>query len=196
MLSGNLLMIFLIWYLPNVLPWASESPQHPLFCLSPRYWTSFKVLSVPDNITEKPQADRFEPEPSHLQPIIVARGITQKFGGKTVLSAVDVSLYASQVTVVAGPHGAGKTALLKILAGLLRPTHGRVEISHPAPTDDPEGPVRIAMCPQNNVLFDDLTVWEHLAYSSLEARARSGAAQVRGQDQGCRGGSPEDWRSP
>ncbi|KAH7965113.1 hypothetical protein HPB49_003428 [Dermacentor silvarum] len=74
MLAANVLMMFLIWYLPQVLPWATASPEHPLFCIS-------------------------------------------KIHGKTVLNAVDLNLYVSQVTVVAGPSGAGKTALLKILAG-------------------------------------------------------------------------------
>ncbi|XP_065296734.1 phospholipid-transporting ATPase ABCA3-like isoform X4 [Dermacentor albipictus] len=167
MLAANVVMIFLIWYLPHVLPWANACPEHPLFFISPRYWTSLRILSVAENNADKPHAVRFEPEPSHLQRILRAKGITQKIHGKIVLNAVDLTFYAPQVTVVAGPSGAGKTVLLKILAGLLRPTRGRVEISHLDSSEDGDWNVRSAMCPQNNVLFSDLTVWEHLAYFAL-----------------------------
>lgn len=48
---------------------------------------------------------------------------------KTALTDLTVSIPAGQITGLLGPHGAGKTVLLKLIAGLLKPTSGSVRIS-------------------------------------------------------------------
>ena len=56
------------------------------------------------------------------------RGLTVRFGGKTVLENYSLSLPDEGVTCLTGPSGAGKTTLLRAMAGLLEPETGTVEL--------------------------------------------------------------------
>jgi iron complex transport system ATP-binding protein len=55
-----------------------------------------------------------------------AQFLTVTFGGRAVLSEVDVSLREGTLVGLVGPNGAGKTTLLRALAGLVQPAQGRV----------------------------------------------------------------------
>lgn len=60
--------------------------------------------------------------------ILTAHDVRRRFGKRTVLAGVDLQVEAGTVHGLLGPNGAGKTTLFRILAGLLRPHGGRVEI--------------------------------------------------------------------
>jgi heme exporter protein A len=60
--------------------------------------------------------------------ILVAQGLTQRFGPELALDAVDLVLDTGEHMAVLGENGAGKTTLLRILATAMRPTSGRLEI--------------------------------------------------------------------
>lgn len=73
--------------------------------------------------------------------MIEATGITVRFGGTTVLDAVDLNAPAGAVTGVTGPSGSGKTTLLRVLAGLQKPTGGQLSYAgEPLP---PKGSVAL-----------------------------------------------------
>jgi heme exporter protein A len=57
---------------------------------------------------------------------LFASGLICMRGGRQVFSGVDFSLPAGRALAVTGPNGAGKSSLLRIIAGLLRPTGGEV----------------------------------------------------------------------
>ena len=59
---------------------------------------------------------------------VVLRGVSQRFGRKVVLRDVDLELGARTITGLVGANGAGKTTLFLILAGLLHPDDGLVEL--------------------------------------------------------------------
>jgi NitT/TauT family transport system ATP-binding protein len=65
-----------------------------------------------------------------MSPSLAVRGISKSFanenGGLQVLESVSFSVYAGQFVCILGPSGCGKTTLLRILAGLLKPTSGEV----------------------------------------------------------------------
>jgi ABC-2 type transport system ATP-binding protein len=57
-----------------------------------------------------------------------ARGVGHRFGGGPVLAGVDLALRRGAVTALVGANGSGKTTLLRILAGILEPSAGEVEV--------------------------------------------------------------------
>jgi ABC-type multidrug transport system ATPase subunit len=60
--------------------------------------------------------------------MISASGLGRRFGDRRVLSGVDFGVERGGFLLVTGPNGSGKTTLLRLLAGLLAPTEGALEI--------------------------------------------------------------------
>jgi heme ABC exporter ATP-binding subunit CcmA len=60
--------------------------------------------------------------------VLVANGLTQRFGREVAVDAVDLVLDSGEHIAVLGENGAGKTTLLRILATAARPTSGQLEI--------------------------------------------------------------------
>jgi ABC-2 type transport system ATP-binding protein len=85
--------------------------------------------------------------------VLVARGICKSFGRRRVLAGLDLEAAAGEMVAVAGENGTGKTTLLRILAGDLRPDAGSVAIRG-----------RPGYCPQTAVLDEALTVDQNVRY--------------------------------
>ncbi len=60
--------------------------------------------------------------------MIVARGLSVALGGVKILSGIDLNIRAGDFVVIVGPSGCGKTTLLRILAGLLEPLEGEIDV--------------------------------------------------------------------
>jgi heme exporter protein A len=60
--------------------------------------------------------------------VISARGLGRRFGSKRVLRDLDLEVPEGAFLVVTGPNGSGKSTLLSLLAGLLAPTEGELEV--------------------------------------------------------------------
>jgi ABC-type branched-subunit amino acid transport system ATPase component len=98
-------------------------------------------------------------------PVLLARGITVRFGGLNALSDVDLDVAPSSIAGLVGPNGAGKTTMLAVLSGLLRPTQGRVWLRGKDVTEaSAQARARsgLARTFQQPELFLGLTVREHL----------------------------------
>ncbi len=59
-------------------------------------------------------------------PLITARNLVKRYGRKTVLRGVDLSVGAGQVMALLGANGAGKSTLLRIISGLAKPERGEI----------------------------------------------------------------------
>ena len=59
---------------------------------------------------------------------VVLSGVGQTFGGRPALSGIEAVVSKGMIIGVAGPDGAGKTTLMRLMAGLLRPDAGRVSV--------------------------------------------------------------------
>jgi len=59
-------------------------------------------------------------------PLIEFRGITKRFGEKTILDKADLSIYENQITTIIGKSGSGKSVLIKHIIGLLSPDEGSI----------------------------------------------------------------------
>jgi heme exporter protein A len=61
--------------------------------------------------------------------VIRCRGLVRRFGERTALAGIDLEVEGGETVLLTGENGAGKTTLLRILATVLRPTEGTVEVS-------------------------------------------------------------------
>ncbi len=102
-------------------------------------------------------------------------GVSLAFGGTVILREVSFSLHRGETCVLLGVTGTGKTQLLKLALGLLKPDSGRITVLGTDITDLPENELfplreRIGMVFQEMALFDSLTVRENIAYRLIEER--------------------------
>jgi heme ABC exporter ATP-binding subunit CcmA len=88
--------------------------------------------------------------------------VSKLFGSFAALRQVSVDLEPGRCYVLVGENGAGKSTLLRILAGLLRPTHGTVRVF--GDLDPHEARARIGYMSHAPMLYDELTAAENLAY--------------------------------
>ncbi|MEZ0165432.1 ATP-binding cassette domain-containing protein [Kineococcus sp. LSe6-4] len=99
-------------------------------------------------------------------PVVRARGLELRAGGRTVFSGLDLDVPAGATLVVRGPASAGKTSLLLTLAGRMRPTGGELTVlGEPLPARAGRVRRRVALAEVRGVneLDDALTVEQHIA---------------------------------
>jgi phospholipid/cholesterol/gamma-HCH transport system ATP-binding protein len=118
------------------------------------------------------------PRPS---PLITLDQVSVAFGVQPVLRDISVEVQRGQTLVVIGESGCGKTVLLKLIIGLLRPTSGRVLFDGRVLLDlgDEEltrQRLRFGFLFQGSALFDSLTVYDNVAFSLRELRRDADAA--------------------
>ena len=91
-----------------------------------------------------------------------ADGLTHRFGERFALTEVSFEVGTGELIAVIGPNGAGKTTLLSVLAGVLTPTAGSVEL--PAAGGGGERPSSrtVGWVPQQPALYSKLSVAENL----------------------------------
>ncbi len=90
--------------------------------------------------------------------MIQLEGVGKKFGASWVFRGADLSVRAGSSAVIVGLSGSGKSVLLKLIAGLLVPDEGRLQVASP----------RVSMLFQRNALFDSMTVLENLLFPLRE----------------------------
>ena len=60
------------------------------------------------------------------EPLLVARGVTKRFGGLVAVDKVDMTIPRGAIASVIGPNGAGKTTFFNMIAGIYQPTEGEI----------------------------------------------------------------------
>ena len=103
------------------------------------------------------------------QPAVEFDRVSLHFEEKTVLREVSFRLESGETKVILGPTGSGKSILLKLTMGLLKPNSGRIFVCGQQITglsDEQMFPVRqqVGMVFQEGALFDSLTVAENVGY--------------------------------
>jgi phospholipid/cholesterol/gamma-HCH transport system ATP-binding protein len=107
------------------------------------------------------------------EPFIQFRGVRKAFGPKVVYSGLDLSVERGAALTIVGGSGVGKSVMLKMLIGLLKPDGGSVRFDGAEVTEMRPGELsklrqRIAMLFQAGALFDSMTVGENVAYGLEE----------------------------
>lgn len=187
----------LTWYIEAVHPGMYGLPRPWYFPLQKSYWLGSGRIETWEwswpwsrttrlSIMEEDQACAMESrrmeetrgieeEPTHLPLVVCIDKLTKvyKTDKKMALSKLSLNLHENQVVSFLGHNGAGKTTTMSILTGLFPPTSGSATIyGYDIRTEMNEIRKNLGMCPQHNVLFDKLTVEEHLwFYSRLKGMA-------------------------
>jgi ABC-2 type transport system ATP-binding protein len=98
-------------------------------------------------------------------PAIRARHLWHRFGPKEVLRDVTFDVHSGEIFGFIGPNGAGKTTTIRVMATLLEPMAGRVEIDGIDVTMEPEAVRRlIGYMPDHAGVYDRITVREYLEF--------------------------------
>jgi ABC-2 type transport system ATP-binding protein len=112
--------------------------------------------------------------------VVIAQDVHKSFraagegGAETrALAGVSIEVCSGELTALVGPDGAGKTTLIRLLAGLLRADSGRLRVLGIDPGIEPQAiQERISYMPQRFGLYEDLTVQENLdLYADLHGVA-------------------------
>ncbi len=90
-------------------------------------------------------------------------GLSKYYGDVAALEELDLEIPAGQAVVLVGHNGSGKSTLLSMAAGVLEPTDGEVLV-HGRANDTLEARAELSWLPDTPVLYDDLSLWEHVEY--------------------------------
>uniref|UniRef100_A0A3P8SAU7 ATP binding cassette subfamily A member 3 n=1 Tax=Amphiprion percula TaxID=161767 RepID=A0A3P8SAU7_AMPPE len=175
LLLDSLLYGLVAWYMEAVFPGEYGVPLPAYFFVLPSYWCSSPRMALVSEKEEEEDAEKalkgefIEEEPAGLVSGIKIKHLSKEFkvGNKTRQAVRDLTLnmFEGQITVVLGHNGAGKTTTLSMLTGLFPPSSGRAYISGYDICQDMNLIRRsLGLCPQHDVLFDNLTVREHLLF--------------------------------
>ena len=105
--------------------------------------------------------------------LLEVRGITRRFGERTILSGIDLDVSAGEAVGVVGPNGSGKSTLLRCIVGADEADEGGATLAGRTLDERlPEVRADLAVVMDDIDLFPDLSVVEHL---DLVARAHAQA---------------------
>jgi ABC-2 type transport system ATP-binding protein len=91
--------------------------------------------------------------------------LTKRYGGFTAVDAISLEVPQGELFGFLGPNGAGKTTTLRMIAGILRPTAGRVEIGGVDIVQDPAAAKsRLGFIPDRPFIYEKLTGAEFLRF--------------------------------
>ena len=97
-------------------------------------------------------------------------GLTRRYGRLVGLDGLDLELRAGECVALIGANGSGKSTAIRTMAGLLEPSDGTVRICGHDPHSEPDGEearAALALVPDTPLLYDDLTVRQHLGLVAL-----------------------------
>jgi phospholipid/cholesterol/gamma-HCH transport system ATP-binding protein len=115
--------------------------------------------------------------------LLALENVAVRFGPQRVLEGINLTIPGGKTLAVIGESGCGKTVLLKLLIGLLRPTVGRVRFDGKVLADLKERELtrqrlRFGFLFQGAALFDSLSVYDNVAFG-LRAQGSRPEAEVR-----------------
>jgi phospholipid/cholesterol/gamma-HCH transport system ATP-binding protein len=110
--------------------------------------------------------------PDRSGPVVAFRNVSIGFDGKPVLNDISFSVAPGETRILLGPAGVGKSVLLKLVNGLLRPDQGSIELFGQeivTMREDQLFPLRTrtGMVFQEGALFDSLTVRDNVGYQLI-----------------------------
>ena len=113
------------------------------------------------------------PRPITADNIVEIRDVHYSVGSRAIFSGLNLSIPRGRITAVMGPSGTGKTTLLRLITGQIRPDSGQilfdgVDIAQLSTKELYELRLRMGMLFQNGALLTDMDVFENVAFPLRE----------------------------
>ncbi|KAJ8730119.1 hypothetical protein PYW07_017157 [Mythimna separata] len=155
-------------YLEQVLPGPYGTPKPWYFPFQIRFWCpNYKTDSICILENENSEFDDIikEKDPTDRDIGVKMHNLTKIFGNNIAVNNLSLNIYDDQITVLLGHNGAGKSTTISMMTGNLKVTSGSVNVAgFDMATQGSAARSHIGLCPQHNVLFNELTVREHLEF--------------------------------
>jgi lipooligosaccharide transport system ATP-binding protein len=98
-----------------------------------------------------------------VPPLVVARGLTKRFGGFVAVDGIDFAIQQGEAFGFLGPNGAGKTSTMRMVSCVSPRSGGDLRVLGMDPeTDGPRIRARLGVVPQEDNLDTELTVWDNM----------------------------------
>lgn len=122
-------------------------------------------------------------EKSSTSPVISIHGLYKSFGENHVLQGIDLEVNERENVVVLGRSGTGKSVLIKIIAGLLKPDEGSVivlgeQVDKLSGSELLNLRLKIGFSFQNSALYDSMTVYENLEFPLVRNRKHLSRTEI------------------
>ncbi|MGV6826527.1 MAG: ABC transporter ATP-binding protein [bacterium] len=120
---------------------------------------------------------------TETEPLVRIRDLRFSRGGRVIFDNLNVDIPRGKVTAIMGPSGTGKTTLLKLIGGQLRPERGTVEVDGQPVHELSKKALyalrmRMGMLFQTGALLTDLSVFDNVAFP-LREHTRLGTEMIR-----------------
>lgn len=111
-------------------------------------------------------------------PAFQARGLTKKYGSKTVVNSVDLTVKRGHIFGFLGKNGAGKSTLINMMTGIITPTKGSISMLGSEAPVNKEIKKRIGVLPDYSTFYEDMTALEHLKYFAKMLECKQTTAEL------------------
>jgi ABC-2 type transport system ATP-binding protein len=101
-----------------------------------------------------------------VQPAMIdIHDLVKQYGAFTAVDGIDLDVKPGEIHGFLGPNGAGKTTTLRMIAGLLKPTSGRILVNgHDVATDPERAKASLGFIPDRPFIYEKLTAGEFLRF--------------------------------
>lgn len=115
-----------------------------------------------------------------MEPLLQIKDLTGGYTQKNVLKGISFDLFPNEIVGLIGLNGAGKSTTIKHIIGLMQPKEGRVEIKGENFSNSPDTyRSHFTYVPETPVLYDELTLEEHLKLTAMAYDVPEEAYQKR-----------------
>ncbi|XP_065093711.1 phospholipid-transporting ATPase ABCA1-like [Ochlerotatus camptorhynchus] len=168
LLSNIVLYLILTIYLEQIMPGKFGVAKPWYFPLTRDFWGAGYSKENDELLEPMERSSYFEEEPQTSGAGVQIRNLRKVYGAdKVAVGGLNLNLYEGQITVLLGHNGAGKTTTMSMLTGMFSPSSGTALINgYDIRRSMDDARTSMGFCPQHNILFDELTVHEHLEFAA------------------------------